>query len=74
MGKKSKEIHMNVFLIRKEESNKYIDKSGRQTINTKSIKVHTNLNEARQQRAALTKRQPIKYTIEEYELTFLRET
>lgn len=65
---------MNVFLIRNEESNKYIDKRGRQTINTKSIKVHTDLNEARQQRAALSKKKLVKYTIEEYELTFLRET
>lgn len=65
---------MNVFLIRNEESNKYIDRRGRHTINTKSIKVHTDLNDARQQRAALTKKRPIKYIIEEYELTFLRDT
>lgn len=74
MGPKSKEIYMNIFLIRNEESNKYIDKRGRQTIHTKCIKIHTDLGEARKHRAALSKQRPIKYKIEEYELTFLRET
>lgn len=64
---------MNIFMIRHVESSRYVDRHGKHTVSAKTVKIYTDLSEARKRRASLTKSRSTKYAIDEYELGFLKE-
>jgi hypothetical protein len=74
MGEKSKEIYMNVHVIKDKENNNYLTNTNRWSPLMYKAKIFTSVATAKTKRANISKKANKKLHVETYELTYLGET